>query len=65
MDDSDEDQRLEHRQSPNKPCPLSTLRALGVLSWQMDADGWESDPKLAAVRKVRNYSYMVRELVSV
>ena len=57
MDDSPDDQRLPHRQSPNKPCALAALRRLGVLSWRMDADAWQSDPKLAAVRKVRGYSY--------
>lgn len=57
MDDSQEDQRLPHKQSPNKPCPLSALRKLGVLSWKLDADAHETDPKLAAVRKVRGYSY--------
>lgn len=45
---------------PNEPCSLAALRQLGVLSWRMDADKHETDPKLAAVRKARNYSYMVR-----
>lgn len=48
------------RQVPNKPCPLSELRKLGVLSWKLDADAHETDAKLAAVRKVRGYSYTVR-----
>jgi hypothetical protein len=49
------------RKNPNEPCSLAALRALGVLSWRMDApDSWEEDPKLAAIRKVRGYSYTVR-----
>jgi hypothetical protein len=47
------------RQSPNKPCSLAKLRELGVLYWRLDADSHESDPRLAAIRKVRNYSYTV------
>lgn len=48
------------RQQPNKPCSLAVLRALGVLYWKLDADAWENDPRLAAIRKVMNYSFMVR-----
>eukprot|EP00877_Chromochloris_zofingiensis_P003123 jgi/Chrzof1/12811/Cz07g08110.t1 len=58
MDSSDTDQRTPHRQTPNKPCSVSQLRDLGVLSWRLDADAYEHDPKLDAIRKVRNYSYM-------
>jgi len=58
MDASTEDQRLPHRQSPNKPCSLEQLRELGVLYWKLDADKYEEDPRLQAIRKVRNYSYM-------
>jgi 1,2-dihydroxy-3-keto-5-methylthiopentene dioxygenase len=57
MDDSTEDQRLPHRRSPNQPVPLEKLRDLGVLYWKLDADNHETDPKLAAIRKVRGYSY--------
>lgn len=57
MDDSDADQRLPHKLEPNEPCSLETLRSLGVLSWKLDADNYENDPKLEAIRKVRNYSY--------
>ncbi|KAI8467010.1 MAG: aci-reductone dioxygenase, partial [Monoraphidium minutum] len=57
MDDSEEDQRLPHQRVPNKPCPLAELNRLGVKSWKLDADAHETDPKLAAIRKVRNYSY--------
>eukprot|EP00850_Spirogloea_muscicola_P010332 SM000060S19664 [mRNA] locus=s60:481594:483853:+ [translate_table: standard] len=57
MDDSAEDQRLEHRLSPNQPVSSSKLDDLGVLQWHLDADQWESDPKLAAIREERGYSY--------
>ncbi|KAI3436869.1 hypothetical protein D9Q98_006279 [Chlorella vulgaris] len=58
MDDSDEDQRLPHRLTPNQPCPAEALHALGVRVWALDADAYErGDPQLAAIRKVRGYSY--------
>jgi 1,2-dihydroxy-3-keto-5-methylthiopentene dioxygenase len=57
MDDSSEDQRLEHRQSPNVPVSLKELDALGVLHWHMDADHYESDSELAELRKERGYDY--------
>lgn len=49
------------RCEPNQPAALSKLAQLGVLYWQLDADAHETDPKLAAIRKVYNYSYMVRD----
>eukprot|EP00878_Enallax_costatus_P002542 GHUV01002724.1.p1 GENE.GHUV01002724.1~~GHUV01002724.1.p1 ORF type:complete len:203 (+),score=49.96 GHUV01002724.1:194-802(+) len=57
MDDSSEDQRLPHKKEPNEPCSLAKLRELGVLSWKLDADNCENDPKLEAIKKVRSYSY--------
>lgn len=57
MDDSDADQRLPHRREPNEPVDVAELRQLGVLSWHLDADAHETDPKLQAIRDVRNYSY--------
>jgi hypothetical protein len=39
MDESVEDQRSEHRQSPNVPVSRKQLLALGVLTWEgLDAD---------------------------
>ncbi|KAG2484248.1 hypothetical protein HYH03_016893 [Edaphochlamys debaryana] len=58
MDDSTEDQRLEHRLDPNEPCTLAKLREMGVTYWSLDADNWETDPKLAAIRKVHGMSYI-------
>lgn len=51
------DQRSPRRCVPNKPCSAKTLRDLGVLYWHLDADAYPNDRKLAAIRKVRNYSY--------
>lgn len=57
MDELDTDQREPHRKEPNEPCSLSALRQLGVLAWKLDADNHETDPRLAAIKKVRGYSY--------
>ena len=32
---------------------------LGVLSWRLDADAYETDPELKKIREDRGYSYMV------
>ena len=48
------------RLNPNQPVPLEKLRDLGVLYWKLDADNHETDPKLAAIRKARGYSYQVK-----
>lgn len=52
MDSTDEDQRMPHRQEPNVPGTAEMLRDIGVLSWKLDADIHENDPKLEAIRKV-------------
>jgi len=36
---------------------VDSLRKLGVVSWKLDADKFEADEKLEAIRKVRGYSY--------
>lgn len=56
-DDNGEDQRLPHRNEPNESASLDSLRDLGVLYWNLDADQYESDPKLRAIRDKRGYSY--------
>lgn len=55
----DDDNAVPCRQEPNQPCSLEKLRELGVLYWKLDADAHETDPRLAAIRKVHSYSYMV------
>lgn len=51
------------RQVPAKPAGLEVLQALGVLYWRLDAGAHETDPRLAAIRKVRGYSYI--EIISI
>ena len=51
-DDSEADQRLPHRREPNEAAGVDAIRALGVVSWRLDADQHEADPKLEAIRKV-------------
>ncbi|KAG6432285.1 hypothetical protein SASPL_103860 [Salvia splendens] len=68
MDDSDADQRLPHHRDPQEFVSFEKLDAskivslsfseLGVLSWRLDADNYETDPKLKKIREDRGYSYM-------
>lgn len=55
------------RRTPNEPATPQRLADLGVLYWKLDADAfaedYQRDPKLAAIRKARNYSYTVRGCV--
>ncbi|XP_065184468.1 acireductone dioxygenase-like [Sycon ciliatum] len=58
MDSSADDQRLPHQCEPPKPVALDELRDLtGVLHWQIDADRYEEEGKLAGIQKERGYSY--------
>ncbi|KAL3162382.1 1,2-dihydroxy-3-keto-5-methylthiopentene dioxygenase [Trebouxia sp. C0010 RCD-2024] len=57
MDDSQEDQRSTHKCKPDRPASIEQIRKLGVLSWKLNADNHADDPKLKAIRAVRNYSY--------
>ncbi|XP_072263670.1 acireductone dioxygenase [Pyxicephalus adspersus] len=57
MDESDEDQRKEHRLDPNQPVSPEELQALGVNSYKLDADNYESDPELAKIRQDHNYTF--------
>ncbi|KAH0994063.1 hypothetical protein GBA52_005546 [Prunus armeniaca] len=58
MDDSDEDQRLPHHREPKEFVSLDQLTELGVLSWRLDADNYETDEELKKIREERGYSYM-------
>ncbi|KAL6953245.1 homogentisate 1,2-dioxygenase [Sarracenia purpurea var. burkii] len=58
MDDSDEDQRLPHHRNPEEYVSLDQLAELGVLSWRLQADNYETDDKLKEIREARRYSYM-------
>ncbi|KAG9451720.1 hypothetical protein H6P81_004624 [Aristolochia fimbriata] len=58
MDDSAEDQRLLHHREPKEFVALEKLDELGVLSWRLDADKYETDEDLKKIRKARGYSYV-------
>ncbi|KAK6130180.1 hypothetical protein DH2020_036096 [Rehmannia glutinosa] len=58
MDNSDEDQRLPHHRNPKQFVSFEKLDELGVLSWRLDADNYETDPELKKIREDRGYSYM-------
>ena len=49
----------DRRKDPNQPVSLEKLRDLGVVYWKLDADNFEKDAKLAAIRQARGYSYQV------
>ncbi|KNA21285.1 hypothetical protein SOVF_044580 [Spinacia oleracea] len=57
MDDSDEDQRLPHHKEPKEFVSLEQLDELGVLSWRLDADNYETDEELKKIREARGYTY--------
>lgn len=38
---------------------FANLLDLGVLSWKLDADNYETDPELKKIREARGYSYTV------
>ncbi|KAJ3673866.1 hypothetical protein LUZ60_005858 [Juncus effusus] len=58
MDDSKEDQRLSHHRNPEQFVSLDKLSELGILSWRLDADNYETDENLKKIREARGYSYV-------
>ncbi|XP_075717257.1 acireductone dioxygenase [Rhinoderma darwinii] len=58
MDDSEEDQRKPHHLQPHQPVSQQDLQKLGVNSYKLDAENYETDPELAKIRKENNYSWM-------
>jgi len=58
------DHRAPHRLSPNKPYLPEELARLGVLMWKLDPAARKTDPKLAAILKVRGYTYWDKITVS-
>lgn len=55
---SDEDQRSEHKYSPNRPVSAEHLEELGVLSWKIDVEGHcESNLALEKIKIARGYKY--------
>ncbi|KAL1803970.1 hypothetical protein ACET3Z_032617 [Daucus carota] len=57
MDDTDDDQRLPHHRNPKEFVSLEKLAGLGVLSWRLNADNYETDDELKKIRETRGYSY--------
>ncbi|WP_368860213.1 hypothetical protein, partial [Streptomyces fildesensis] len=58
MDDNEEDQRLPHHKNPKEYVSLGELAGLGVLSWRLDAENYETDEELKQIREKHGYSYM-------
>ncbi|MCO5570733.1 hypothetical protein L7F22_024461 [Adiantum nelumboides] len=53
---SDEDPRLEHKFSPNRPVPSHCLEGLGVLNWKIDVEAdLQSNPTLEKIKRSRGY----------
>jgi len=57
MDDSKEDQRQPHRQSPNRSVGLEELEELGVNHWKLDPTKVDNDPELERIRASQGYTY--------
>ena len=57
MDSSEADQRLEHRLSPNEPCPVPILAALGVHYWHVDPATYAQSDRYKAICQVQGFSY--------
>jgi 1,2-dihydroxy-3-keto-5-methylthiopentene dioxygenase len=55
--DEETDQREPHLTSPPQFVDLDTLQSIGVNYWQIDADNFKNDAKLAEIRKERNYDF--------
>ncbi|KAK4311668.1 hypothetical protein Pmani_016864 [Petrolisthes manimaculis] len=57
MNDTNEDQRLEHQLSPPKFLSLDDLfTTAGILYWKLDPKNYDS--KLEEIKKERGYNYM-------
>ncbi|XP_024541379.1 1,2-dihydroxy-3-keto-5-methylthiopentene dioxygenase 2 isoform X2 [Selaginella moellendorffii] len=54
---TDENEKLAHKYHPNRAIPLSHVHGLGILTWKLDVDNWESDTELKNIRSDRGYKY--------
>ncbi|KAI5057465.1 hypothetical protein GOP47_0027480 [Adiantum capillus-veneris] len=54
---SDEDPKLPHKFTPNRPVPRQHLDELGMMIWRLDADKWEKNEMLETIKKERGYNY--------
>ncbi|XP_073109741.1 acireductone dioxygenase 1 isoform X2 [Elaeis guineensis] len=58
MDDDEGDQRLPHHCEPKEFVSLEKLSELGIVSWRLSGDNYETDENLKKIREARGYSYM-------
>ncbi|KAI3968880.1 hypothetical protein MKX01_029030, partial [Papaver californicum] len=56
IDESDENQRFPHHREPKEFVSFDRLNELGVLSWSLDANNYETDEELKKVRAKRGYT---------
>jgi len=58
MDNSDEDQRLEHQRNPPQPISLEEVqKSTGVLYWKLNAATFDTDGVVDKIKKDRGYTY--------
>eukprot|EP00249_Psilotum_nudum_P035325 c55693_g1_i1 orf=17-238(+) len=54
---TNEDQRADHKYSPNRPVASERLEELGVLFWKIDVEDIENNPPLEKIKLDRGYQY--------
>lgn len=57
MDDAATDQRLPHQKVPNVVVSMKDLKELGLLTWKIDADNFDTNQDYAKIKKDRGYNY--------
>ncbi|KNA06904.1 hypothetical protein SOVF_176800 [Spinacia oleracea] len=57
-DDSNENPSLPYHKEPKEVVSLDQLAELGILTWKLDADNYETDEELNKIREARGYTYM-------
>eukprot|EP00250_Pteridium_aquilinum_P029041 c38371_g1_i1 orf=2-346(-) len=55
--DTQEDQRGDHKYSPNLPVAWEILEELGVLCWKIDVEDIENNSTLEKIKVERGYQY--------
>ncbi|XP_045111825.1 1,2-dihydroxy-3-keto-5-methylthiopentene dioxygenase-like [Portunus trituberculatus] len=59
MDDSSDDQRLEHQLTPPKSVSLEELaKNTGVIYYKLDPKKYDEEGKLSRIKEERGYNYM-------
>ncbi|KAJ7556416.1 hypothetical protein O6H91_05G082200 [Diphasiastrum complanatum] len=54
---NNEDHRVTHKFSPNRPVPQEHIHEPGVLTWKLDVDEWEKNTLLETIKMDRGYKY--------